>query len=427
MRPCRACHLLRTSIMSRRRARVFGCALATSCCGCAVCYLVGGRSSRPAPPGDPTHGMRHYPRCSWDDDRARWLPAENNSSPSHTVQQFADFLEQQIAGALGYEYTLLDGSLLGAMRHGGLIPSDRDLDAVILLPLNASDVHLDAGIQSLFTRIEQRLSLTGHPFRLELSDAVGGDGRWLRLVPWVPEGGEQGWPVVADLHVYPSSRLDAAHSTWAGIAFAALCRCRFAGRQLSCFEHADRFLSSVYGVDFMTRVSGEHRQEHKLRSLLDAEPPYLHARRRADTDTGAADAYAEAVVGATTNRAAATLASTSRSSATGGPTVVTPHPSDGGARAQRPARLRRGGGDAAVTVPVAENASGDGHEAWCRDIKGRAHVVPGADWGSLTEAQQAQWKGRRCDRFFCKPNPMEARGTYRCMPVTIAAHLHAIQ
>ena len=49
---------------------------------------------------------------------------------------FLQYLEQEVLGKLGYLYTLRDGNLLGAVRHGGMIPGDADLDAVMLLPLD---------------------------------------------------------------------------------------------------------------------------------------------------------------------------------------------------------------------------------------------------------------------------------------------------
>jgi len=66
------------------------------------------------------------------------------------------------------------------------------------------------------------------------------------------------------------------------------------------------------------------------------------------------------------------------------------------------------------TVRAAPAAS---DEAWCRRTKPERRVVPGQSWGALSEAGQEEWKKRRCDQFFCRPNAMESRGTYRCLSV----------
>ena len=59
-----------------------------------------------------------------------------------------------------------------------------------------------------------------------------------------------------------------------------------------------------------------------------------------------------------------------------------------------------------------------GRSRWCHIMRRAHQVVPGQSWGSLTEAQQERWKTRRCDGFFCKPNSMEAKGIYKCIPST---------
>lgn len=56
-------------------------------------------------------------------------------------------------------------------------------------------------------------------------------------------------------------------------------------------------------------------------------------------------------------------------------------------------------------------------EAFCRGLQ-RAHGVKlGQSWGSLDGAQIAEWMERRCDRFFCRPSPMEGKGKYKCVPL----------
>ena len=71
------------------------------------------------------------------------------------------------------------------------------------------------------------------------------------------------------------------------------------------------------------------------------------------------------------------------------------------------------------TASRAELAAGHGVEALCRSLKGTHRVLPGQSWGSLSEGQIAEWKAARCDRFFCRPSPMEALGQYRCIPLML--------
>ena len=53
----------------------------------------------------------------------------------------------------------------------------------------------------------------------------------------------------------------------------------------------------------------------------------------------------------------------------------------------------------------------------CRRLKRSYGVVPGQSWGRLSPAEVDEWKRRRCDRFYCKPSPMEAVGKYICEPL----------
>lgn len=73
--------------------------------------------------------------------------------------------------------------------------------------------------------------------------------------------------------------------------------------------------------------------------------------------------------------------------------------------------------DAAASSAASAVVAAPSDEAWCRRTKLERRVVPGQSWGGLSEADQAEWKTRRCDKFFCRPNAMESRGTYRCVPV----------
>jgi hypothetical protein len=66
--------------------------------------------------------------------------------------------------------------------------------------------------------------------------------------------------------------------------------------------------------------------------------------------------------------------------------------------------------------PSGAGAAADDDAAWCRAQRDANRVQPGRSWGGLPKTGQAIWMRRRCDRFFCQPNPREGRGTYDCQP-----------
>ena len=72
---------------------------------------------------------------------------------------------------------------------------------------------------------------------------------------------------------------------------------------------------------------------------------------------------------------------------------------------------------AAANLPPARSPGSHDHERACRALQHAHRVRPGQSWGSLDEVQIAEWKARRCDRFFCKPSAMEAVGKYVCQPL----------
>ena len=68
-----------------------------------------------------------------------------------------------------------------------------------------------------------------------------------------------------------------------------------------------------------------------------------------------------------------------------------------------------------------ESAEAGSDKEWCTRMHSTARVQPGQSWGTLSEAAIEQWKVRRCDKFFCKPNRMEAKGEYECEPLDMPA------
>ena len=56
-------------------------------------------------------------------------------------------------------------------------------------------------------------------------------------------------------------------------------------------------------------------------------------------------------------------------------------------------------------------------ELFCRKMVEENGCRPGQGWGQMNKMQINRWKNVRCDKYFCQPNKMEARGSYRCEPV----------
>ena len=206
-------------------------------------------------------------RCKWVNHSSPLPPESPNSSTAHVVRQFVEFLE--LVRLAGYHYTLIDGSLLGAIRHHGLIPGDTDVDAVILLPIGES-------LDVLHATLVELLASAGDPLRLESAD--DGHTRWLRIQPWQQDlkSIAAGKPVVADLLILPLSHLRpiaASHYSWGRTAFEGLCRCMFY-TQASCFEGGPRLMQSIYG-DFMRpaqrHATDSNGQQRNVLEEMDSE------------------------------------------------------------------------------------------------------------------------------------------------------------
>ena len=176
------------------------------------------------------------------------MAAETNTSAAAVLGGFLKFLEDEVFRKLGYLYSLRDGNLLGAVRHGGLIPGDRDLDAVLLLPL-------DEGLDEVRASIQTRLDALGKPFELQVND--DGRSRWLVFLQPNTDGGPGAEPHHADIIVYPSRLFSEpiagfdgrrVFSTRVQRAFHGLCYCRhWPLARASCFEAAPRYLKRIYG------------------------------------------------------------------------------------------------------------------------------------------------------------------------------------
>lgn len=182
-------------------------------------------------------------RCSFDTG-SYLRAADSNSTAAKHVIAFLHFLEMRAYRKLGFLYLLRDGSLLGAVRNGGMIPDDADLDAVLLLPL-------DMTLDQVHSVIEEELHTLRSPFQLLIND--DGRSRWLAMLRTAPDG----TVYHMDLTVYPSRLFvstpirgfkgDLIYPTRVQAAFTALCRCTYFPLRTNCFDHAEAYLTSIYG------------------------------------------------------------------------------------------------------------------------------------------------------------------------------------
>ena len=136
------------------------------------------------------HSREGMPRCSWDG--MAWLPDERGTVAADHLMAFARFLDTASV-RMGIDYSLTDGSLLGAVRHAGLIPGDRDFDALLIVPSSTLN------LTKVSATLEEHLHSLGNPFRLELMD--DGRHRWLQCIPWL-QNMDDGHPLHADVRRY---------------------------------------------------------------------------------------------------------------------------------------------------------------------------------------------------------------------------------
>ena len=116
------------------------------------------------------------------------------------------------------------------------VPGDRDLDAVLLLPL-------DESLDNVRDAIAARIDAIGRPFELQVND--DGKSRWLVLLAPSADGGQ---PHHADVIVYPSSLFSPpirgfdksmVYATRVQRAFSGLCHCtHWPLHSASCFSDA---------------------------------------------------------------------------------------------------------------------------------------------------------------------------------------------
>lgn len=138
----------------------------------------------------------------------------------------------------------------------------RRVPQVLLLPL-------DQTLDQVHAEIAANLRELGDPFQLLVND--DGRSRWFAMLRRAPDGVEYH----IDLTVYPSRLFVPApirgfkggllYATRVQAAFAALCRCTYRPLRTNCFDHAEAYLTSIYG-DFRT-PSDKHAYENILEEV----------------------------------------------------------------------------------------------------------------------------------------------------------------
>ena len=63
-----------------------------------------------------------------------------------------------------------------------------------------------------------------------------------------------------------------------------------------------------------------------------------------------------------------------------------------------------------------EFGTGD-RKVWCFVMKEKYSIIPGQSFGNLPQAMHKQFMHARCDRYFCKPHPMQSKGRFVCEPI----------
>jgi hypothetical protein len=208
-----------------------------------VCKWANNPVYKNEPPEPPD--CKGYPRCKESNEKTR------------EILGYLRWLHEHVFLELGYVYVLRGGSMLGAVRHGGLIPGDSDVDVELLLPLGESRRQVQTSIAST------------SPFDVTLiegsvHDSADGTDEWDAWIKF-------NWPASithADIETYPSAlfteRVLLGKGTFLNTngsrifptatqsAFSSLCYCPFAPFTALCFESAPAYLFKQFG-DFRNK------------------------------------------------------------------------------------------------------------------------------------------------------------------------------
>ncbi len=183
-----------------------------------------------------------YKQCSWSGDGTLY-PHSDNIAFENTIRTL---------NKAGITYILLEGSLIGAYRHGGGIPCDEDMDIAFPVWLNGLAVCEDAKIpilQGYEKKNESLLTLCGKT----RTEYVRQTAAWLKQrVPTIRsiEPRDFGGMRVDFAGVgvdWVVSILDQAY-----LHNGPICNCKFGSTEALCLEGTIEVIKQRYGADILT-------------------------------------------------------------------------------------------------------------------------------------------------------------------------------
>jgi len=212
--------------------------------------------------GQASGGFHSLPVCTWsDEDASKYDYPFWTGTTAAAFERTVDALNEA-----GVMYLLIDGALLGAWRHGGPIPEDRDMDIVCPVWLNDIATCADNKVPTLRgyeKNDETKLELCGKTRASYVDESKA----WL----------ESKFPAATGFETRDFGGLSV---NFAGVRVdwvvsildqsilhdGPLCQCRFGNTHGICLEHTDRLLERFYGKGYMK----PHRAQKSNKELWES-------------------------------------------------------------------------------------------------------------------------------------------------------------